>query len=95
MSISLKYLALAHYYEACGIHLKGRNKKTSWNKALNVRFLDSELEVTPVQGAIEKYSHLREALASNEESQRLQRICRQLKVNMMPEYLQLYILKDV
>lgn len=75
---------MAHYYESCAIQLKGRSqkksKKNSWNKSLGVRFLDSELEMTPIQGAVEKYAHLREALASNEESQRLQRICRQLKV---------------
>ncbi len=72
------YKALAHYYSAKSINLSdSKDGKESFVYGNN-QFNESDEEVKPIYL---KKVHLREAQSSHEETQRLQRMCRDLRVS--------------
>lgn len=78
------YKALAHYYSAKSINLCEKKDKEKIDKQETFiynnsnQFSENEEEVKPIYV---KKVHLKEAQSSHEETQRLQRMCRDLRVN--------------
>lgn len=81
------YKALGHYYSAKSINLSEKKEKdkekfdkqeTFVYNSNNSHFNESDEEIKPIYL---KKVHLREAQSSHEETQRLQRMCRDLRVS--------------
>jgi len=89
--------AFAHFYKARSIDATDEIKAShlpsqkSHSKLSAESFIGNSQEVESIYGTSEeaatsvanKLAHLKEALASIEEAQRLQRMCRYLKVNII------------
>lgn len=73
------YLALAHYHAALSIDVSDStlNTKDKLKRCSTIGLIDSSEE--PCPDALKKV-HIKESMACHEEAQRLQRMCRDLKV---------------
>lgn len=78
---------MAHYHAAISINIndvtksKETNKRDEFqhnnNNTIGIDYFTNDVDVSPC--ALKK-SHIKESIACHEEAQRLQRMCRELKV---------------